>query len=105
MQLGGYYQNSMVTREVLPPLEGPSVLSEFSSSSLTLINTHRIELENHGVFCLFYNLNPLKIQMKSKPGYSCEYLKPQESDLVWKGRSKDKNPLLLVPRIKKKLYL
>lgn len=62
-----------------------------------LTQAHRFVLENHGVFCLVYDLDVLKMKRKNKSGclreYQSlifEYLKPQKSD--WEGRSKEKKP-------------
>lgn len=72
------------------------------SLPLALTQAHRIGLENHGVFCLVYDLDVLKMKRKNKSGCLCEYqslifeyLKPQKSD--WEESSREKNLLLLVP--------
>lgn len=69
------------------------------SLPLALTQAHRMGLENHGVFCLVYDLDVLKMKRKNKSGCLCEYqslifeyLKPQKSD--WKGRSREEKPVV-----------
>ena len=92
----------MVNREVLLPQEEPSVLPESPPCSLplALTQTPRIELENHGLFCLVCDLDVLKMKRKNKSGCSCEYQSLIFEDLKlhksgWEGRSREKILLLL----------
>lgn len=69
------------------------------SLPLALTQAHRIGLENHGAFCLVYDLHVLKMKRKNKSGCLCEYqslvfeyLKPQKSD--WKGSSREEKPVV-----------